>query len=266
MLPNSFGHKPISTPSKKNAPPALPAGADPLTAAPSAIANAASTFVGFTPKAEPYDDKEAKKAAAAIRPRLAAIAPGRIVTPRLDIDAAARALLGVHAFVTQAPHVRDWFAHLAKAGLFDSSNIDQLRRVASVVIFFYREVQAAGAFKATARGVRPPPARVDPALENVLRGPGEWALLAALRSPRFAAIPLRVRGGPRRRRPKVIQEGAGSRPRRARSRGVAEGRLSYPRRPAVSYRRRRVGSERGKLVRVERLSADARGYGAVQEK
>jgi hypothetical protein len=100
-------------PAKKK-PAAFPAGADPLVVAPAAIANAAATFAGFAPDTAPYDDAEAKKKfAAALRPRLAAIAPERIVTARLDVDAAARAILTVHAFVTQAPGVHDWFASLS---------------------------------------------------------------------------------------------------------------------------------------------------------
>ena len=52
---------------------------------------------------------------------------------------------------TQAPGVHDWFASLHKADLFDIANIDDLRSVASVVIFAHREAASAGAFKPTAK-------------------------------------------------------------------------------------------------------------------
>jgi hypothetical protein len=141
--------KPV--PPKAASPANFPPSADPLAVAPPAIANTAAVLAGFTPVMAPYDDIQAKELAETFRPRLAAIAAERIVTARLDVDAAARALLAVHAFVTQAPGVYAWFTSLHQAGQFDITNVDDLLRVSSVVLYAYREAAAAGAFKTSAK-------------------------------------------------------------------------------------------------------------------
>ncbi|MEP6673194.1 MAG: hypothetical protein ABJF10_28855, partial [Chthoniobacter sp.] len=76
--------------------PYLP-GADPLAVAPPAVAGTAAALAAFVPVAATYDAVLAKGLVEAYRPRLAAIPSDRIITPRLDVDAAARALLSVHA-------------------------------------------------------------------------------------------------------------------------------------------------------------------------
>ncbi len=135
----------------KQPPHAWKPGADPLAVAPHAIANVSAGLAGFVTDTAPYDPDEAKALADALRPRLAAIAPDRIVIPRVDVAVTARVLLTVHAFVTGAAGVYDSFSQLAKAGLFDISNVDQLRDVMCVVLYAHREAEAAGAFKTNAK-------------------------------------------------------------------------------------------------------------------
>ncbi len=126
-------------------------GADPLAVAPSAVASAAATLAGFVPAAATYDAVAAKGLVEAYRPRLAAIDPERIITPRLDVDAAARALLSVHATVTQAPELYGQLQQLHAAKQLDIAAVDNLKDIAFVVMFVHREATEAGAFKSTAK-------------------------------------------------------------------------------------------------------------------
>jgi hypothetical protein len=139
---------------KANPPPAakpFPAGADPLTVAPSAVASAAAALAAFVPVPATYDAVLAKILVETYRPRLAAIDPERIVTPRLDVDAASRALLSVHATVTQAPGLYAQFEQLHAAKQLDIANVDNLKEVAFIVMYAHREATEAGAFKSTAK-------------------------------------------------------------------------------------------------------------------
>ncbi len=129
----------------------FPPGADPLAVAPSAVASAASTLAGFVPAAATYDAVLAKGLVETYRSRLAAIDPLRIVIPRLDVDAGARALLSVHATVTQAPGLYAQLQQLDAAKQIDIANVDNLKDVSFVVMYTYREAAEAGAFKTSAK-------------------------------------------------------------------------------------------------------------------
>ena len=139
---------------KASAPPAakpFPAGADPLTVAPSAIASIAAALASFSPTAATYDAVKAKALVETYRPRLTAIDPSRIITPRLDVDAAARALLAVHATVTQAPGLYAQLQQLDAAKQIDIASVDSLGDLTMVLMFAYREATEAGAFKTSAK-------------------------------------------------------------------------------------------------------------------
>jgi hypothetical protein len=126
-------------------------GADPLAVAPSAIASTAAILAAFVPVAATYDAVVAKALVESYRPRLAAIDPERIITPRLDVDAASRALLSVHATVTQAPGLYAQFEQLHAAKQLDIASVDNLKDVACVVMYASREATEAGAFKSNAK-------------------------------------------------------------------------------------------------------------------
>lgn len=137
-----------------NPPPAAKvytSGADPLAVAPSAVAGSASALAAFVPMAAAYDAVVAKALVEAYRPRLAAIDPGRIIPPRLDVDAASRALLSVHATLTQVPGLYAQLEQLHAAKQLDIACVDDLKEVAFVVMFAQREAAEAGAFKSTAK-------------------------------------------------------------------------------------------------------------------
>lgn len=129
----------------------FPPGADPMTVAPAAIANAAAALASFSPIAATYDAVLAKGLVDTYRPRLAAIHPAHVITPRLDVDAAARALLSVHATVTQAPGLHAQLQQLDAAKLLDLASVDSLKDLAFVVMYAQREATEAGAFKSTAK-------------------------------------------------------------------------------------------------------------------
>lgn len=126
-------------------------GADPLAVAPPAVANAASALAGFVPVPAVYDAVLAKSLVETYRPRLAAIDPARIVTPRLDIDVAAGVLLSVHATLTQAPGLHAQLSQLHAAKQIDLANVDGLKEVTFVLMFVHREATEAGAFKSSAK-------------------------------------------------------------------------------------------------------------------
>jgi hypothetical protein len=144
----------VPEPSKAKLPLATkpyPAGADPLAVAPSAIASSAALLAAFVPVAATYDAVLAKGLVESYRPRLAAIDPARIITPRLDVDAASRALLSVHATATQAPGLYAQLKQLDAAEQLDIANVDDLKDVAFLVMFAHREATEAGAFKSNAK-------------------------------------------------------------------------------------------------------------------
>ncbi|MEP7126204.1 MAG: hypothetical protein ABJE95_35050, partial [Byssovorax sp.] len=72
-------------------------------------------------------------------------------TPRLDVDAAARALLSVHATATQAPGLYAQFKHLHASEQLDIASVDELKDLSFVVMFAYREATESGAFKSNAK-------------------------------------------------------------------------------------------------------------------
>ncbi|MFS8065215.1 MAG: hypothetical protein ACMG6S_02465 [Byssovorax sp.] len=140
--------------SKASPPPAakpFPAGADPLTVAPAAVASAAAALAAFVPVPATYDAVLARSLVETYRSRLAAIDPQRIITPRLDVDAAARALLSVHATVTQAPGLHGQLEQLHAAKQLDIASVDSLKDVVFIVMYAQREATEAGAFKSTAK-------------------------------------------------------------------------------------------------------------------
>jgi len=139
--------KPTPPPAAKPFPP----GADPLTVAPSAVASTAAALASFSPTAATYDAVKAKSLVDTYRSRLAAIDPQRIITPRLDVDAAARALLAVHATVTQAPGLYAQLQQLDAAKQIDIASVDSLGDLTFVLMFVYREATEAGAFKTSAK-------------------------------------------------------------------------------------------------------------------
>jgi hypothetical protein len=129
----------------------LPPSSDPLAVAPSAVANAAASLAAFVPVAATYDAVVAKALVESYRPRLAAIDPERILTPRLDIDVAAGVLLSVHATLTQAPGLHAQLEQLHAAGVLDLAAVDSLKDVTFVLMFAHREATEAGAFKSSAK-------------------------------------------------------------------------------------------------------------------
>ena len=144
----------VPEPSKPKLPPTakpFPAGADPLTVAPPAIASIAAPLAAFVPVVATYDAVLAKGLVETYRPRLAAIDLARIITPRLDVDAASRALLSVHATATQAPGLYAQLKQLHAAEQLDIANVDDLKDVVFVMMFAYREATEAGAFKSNAK-------------------------------------------------------------------------------------------------------------------
>ena len=152
--PTKTSQPQVPEPSKAKLPPAakpFPAGADPLAVAPSAIASIAAPLAAFVPVAATYDAVLAKGLVESYRPRLAAIEPARIITPRLDVDAASRALLSVHATATQAPGLHAQLKQLHAAEQLDIANVDDLKDVVFIVMFAYREATEAGAFKTNAK-------------------------------------------------------------------------------------------------------------------
>ena len=144
----------VPEPSKAELPPTakpFPAGADPLAVAPPAIASIAAPLAAFVPVAATYDAVLAKGLVELYRPRLAAIDLARIITPRLDVDAASRALLSVHATATQAPGLYAQLKQLHAAEQLDIASVDDLKDVVFLVMFAYREATDAGAFKTNAK-------------------------------------------------------------------------------------------------------------------
>jgi hypothetical protein len=116
-----------------------------------ASASAASSLAAFAPLAATYDAVLAKGLVETYRARLAAIDHERIVTPRLDVDAASRALLSVHATLTQAPGLYAQLGQLDAAKVIDIGGVAELKDLAFLVMFTYREATEAGAFKSTAK-------------------------------------------------------------------------------------------------------------------
>lgn len=144
----------VAGPPKAGPPPAAKSytpGADPLAVAPPGLAGIAAALAAFVPVPATYDPVAAKALVEAYRPRLAAINPERIVTPRLDVDAAARALLSVHATATQAPGLHAHFKQLHAAEQLDIASVDNLGDLAFIVMHAQREATEAGAFKSTAK-------------------------------------------------------------------------------------------------------------------
>lgn len=143
----SVSSKPSPSPATKSHTP----GADPLTVAPLAVANAAASLAAFVPAAATYDAVLAKSLVETYRSRLAAIAPERIITPRLDVDAASAVLLSVHATATQAPGLHAQLEQLHAAKQIDIASVDDLKDVTFLLMFAHREATEAGAFKSTAK-------------------------------------------------------------------------------------------------------------------
>ena len=126
-------------------------GADPLAVAPPAVASVAASLAAFVPAAATYDAVLAKILVETYRPRLAAIDPERIITPRLDIDVASGVLLSVHATATQAPGLYAQLEQLHAAKVLDLASVDDLKDVTFVLMYAAREATEAGAFKSTAK-------------------------------------------------------------------------------------------------------------------
>lgn len=126
------------------------AGADPLAVGPPVLMHLAAELVGFQPELPVYDPEVAETLLEAYLPRLKAIPPERLDFPRVDVDAASRALLGVYAF-TQAPPVHSILVAQAGAGQFDLANLERLRDATLVLIHVYRKAESAGSFATNAK-------------------------------------------------------------------------------------------------------------------
>jgi len=185
--PTKSSQPQVPEPFKAKAPLAakpFPAGADPLAVAPPAIASIAAPLAAFVPVAATYDAVLAKALVESYRPRLAAINPERIITPRLDVDAAARALLSVHATVTQAPGLYAQLKQLNAAEQLDIANVDALElkfKDAGVHCESHRYLASHGFANETAQG----PGRID-----VTQFDAAWAQLAWDRTMRFLGANL----------------------------------------------------------------------------
>jgi hypothetical protein len=132
--------------SNHNATPHVPIVPYPVVPAAATASYASDTF-----KPEPFDPSKAREAAARWAPTLEAIAADKLLVPRVDVNAAALALLNVHAFSTQVPALHARFVALSTAGEFTLANLDALRDLGFQLIDAQREAELAGAFKTNAK-------------------------------------------------------------------------------------------------------------------
>src|SRR4051812_25793356 len=115
--PSPAAKKPSPAPKKPATKPdsAFVAGSDPLAVAPAPLTSLPAPLAGVTPTPALYDPKAADNLVADYRPRLLAIAPDRLDTPRVDVDAVGMALLNVYALI-EAPALRALYDAAADRG------------------------------------------------------------------------------------------------------------------------------------------------------
>jgi hypothetical protein len=123
----------------------------PLVIAPKGALQMAAQLASVEVKPVPYDPVAARAALEIYRPQLAALPPETVVPLRLDVQAAALAALGVHAFVTQSRELMGRFESLARAGEFHMEAIEHLRAFASITLYACSQAEAEGAFDTDVR-------------------------------------------------------------------------------------------------------------------
>ena len=128
-----------------------PTTAHPKPIAPPLVLQAASSYAGITFKPAPYDPEHARARLEVLRPHLDAFTPEQILTPRLDLRAAALAALAVHAFVTQAEPIHTRFKQQHTIGEFELENLGHLKDSAFIVLYAHAQAEAAGAFATSAK-------------------------------------------------------------------------------------------------------------------
>lgn len=117
---------------------------------PSALIQLPAKLAGIDPTPAVYDPAVAENALTAVRPRLLAIPSDRLAIPRLDLDAATRTLLKVHA-LSQVPEVLALFEGMAGAQQFEMVNLERLRDLSLVTLHLYRKAESEGAFVSKAK-------------------------------------------------------------------------------------------------------------------
>jgi hypothetical protein len=132
--------------SSETSTPATPSVPNPITPP---VATASYATASFTP--EHYDPAAARDAAARWHHTLAGLHAEQLQPVRVDVNAAALALLNVHGFATQVTELHARFAALATAGEFNLQNLSALRDLAFLLIDAHREAEATGAFKTDAK-------------------------------------------------------------------------------------------------------------------
>jgi hypothetical protein len=145
MAPKKTSPKnPTSAKPKAAKPDAKDAGVPSVV--PSALLNASASYAGILFKPEVYDPAAAKALVETFQPRILAFSPEQLLVPRLDVGAAALSALGVHAFITQVPKVRDRFQKQHEIGEFRFANVDDLRDVSFLVTYAIAQAETAGVF------------------------------------------------------------------------------------------------------------------------
>jgi hypothetical protein len=125
-------------------------GTDPLAFGPPALVRLPAELAGAKLELPVYEPKAAEALLDAYRPRLIAIAPDRLDFPRVDVDAAGRALFTAYA-LTQVPPMLAIYEAAAKAGSFILANLDSLRDATMILVHAYQKANAAQALKTSAK-------------------------------------------------------------------------------------------------------------------
>ncbi len=133
-----------------SADPTFSEGADPLAAAPVSVVSL-PTLLGAVETKLPDDvNAIAERLLSDYRPRLFAIPPERVDTPRVDLNAVGLALLNVHA-LADAPPLKSLYAAAAERGEFNIENLDHLKNLGFILLHAYRLAEAEGAFNTEAK-------------------------------------------------------------------------------------------------------------------
>lgn len=117
--------------------------------APTGVMHAVSTNIDVRPS--PHDPVAADAALEQLLPRLRAILPEHVATPKTDVGSAALGALGVHALLTQVPALHARLQRLHDAGEFDMMTLADLHTSASAVLCAVARARATGAFETEAK-------------------------------------------------------------------------------------------------------------------